>query len=292
MYTSHRVDNDTIRVPRGIEPDRYRDLSTDVWALADRDGRYLMRIYGEVLRRRSRPVLSHLSAARLWGLPILGPWPHAVHVCGGRNHVQSSTEEIVWHRDYLSDTDITEVGGLLTTSRLRTMLDLALTQPFRSAVISLDAALQERFVLPGGVVLPPVRKERLLERVSALGADPRAGRAREAASFADGRSSSSGQSLSRATMRVSRLPLPALQAVYQHSTGEDRVDFRWEPRFHIRRHTVLGEFDCEVRRDADPGRLSRLAGPGRVLTQWRWADALHPARLGAVLAAAGLRVES
>jgi hypothetical protein len=276
------------RVLRDIAPVRYRTPSTDVWATADRDGRYLMRIYATVLDRRSRPVLSHVSAARLWGLPILGPWPHAVHLRGGRRDVESSNDEIVWHRDYLSDGDIAEMGGLLVTSRLRTMVDLARTQPFRSAVISLDAALQERFVTPSGVVLPAIHKERLLERVRALGRDRDSRRAREAAVFADGRSGSSGQSLSRSTMRLARLPLPELRVRYPDGSGVDRVDFRWEGRFHVKRHTLLGDFDWEVAPIYDRARHDRLCGPDKTVVSWRWADALHPARLSAVLAAAGL----
>jgi hypothetical protein len=257
-----------------IEPDRVRDLSTDVWATADRDGRYLMRIYATVLSRRTRPVL--------------GPWPRAVHLRGSRRDLEESTDEIVWHHDYLPDADITEVGGLFATSRLRTMVDLARTQPFRSAVISLDAALQERFVTPSGVVLPAIPREHLLARVRSLPQDRAAARARQAAAFADGRSGSSGQSLSRATMHLARLPLPTLQAECRHAWGSDRVDFRWERRFHVKRLVLLGEFDCGIEQRRDRVRDSRLADADRALVRWRWADALHPARLGAVLGAAGL----
>jgi hypothetical protein len=276
-------------VLRDIEPDRVRDLSTDVWASADRDGRYLMRIYATVLGRRTLPVLSHLSAARLWGLPVLGPWPREIHLRGGRRQFEESTGEIVWHHDYLPDADVTEVGGLLVTSRLRTMVDIARSQPFRSAVISLDAALQHRFVTPGGLLLPAIPQERLLDRVRSLPPDRSAARAGEAAAFADGRSGSSGQSLSRASMHLARLPLPALQAEHPHAGGADRVDFTWEHRFHVKRQALLGEFDVGVEATRDRGREARLAGAGRALVRWCWADALHPARLGAVLAAAGLR---
>jgi hypothetical protein len=276
---------------RHIEPHPHRDLSTDVWATADRDGRYLMRIYATALTRRTPPVLSHLSAARLWGLPILGPWPREIHLRGGRRQLEESSGEIVWHHDYLPDTDIDEVGGLLATSRLRTMVDLARTQPFRSAVISLDAALQDRFVSPGGVVLTTISKEHLLERVGSLSAGPGAVRAGAAASFADGRSGSSGQSLSRATMYLAKLPLPSLQTEYRHARGFDRVHFRWDPHFHMERLTLFGEFDSGVERALDRARYARLAETGRKLVRWKWADALHPARLDAILAAAGLRAE-
>jgi hypothetical protein len=275
--------------PARLDPARHSFLSTDVWATADRDGRYLMRIYAFALGRRTPPVLSHLSAARLWGLPVLGAWPREVHVRGGRRQFEESTGELVWHHDYLPDADIAEVGGLLATSRLRTMVDLARTQSFRSAVVSLDAGLQARFVSPGGVVLPPIAKEYLVERVRSLNGDAGVLRARAAAAFADERSGSSGQSLSRATMHLAGLPAPALQTEAPYGSGIDRVQFRWDPRFHVKRRPLLGEFDAGLERAQDRARHARLAAAGRVLVRWRWADALQPTRLCAILAAAGLR---
>jgi len=202
-----------------------------------------------------------------------------------------ATPALTWHQDELPESDITEVGGLLTTTRLRTMVDLAHSQPFRSAVISLDAALQQRFVLPGGTVVPAIPQERLLERVYALRADRDRTRAQAAAGFADCRASTSGQSLSRAGMHLAGLPIPELRAVCPHPTGEDVVDFRWDERFHVKRRPLLGEFDCEVH-PGDPVRDHRLRAPGRGVARWRWADAVRPERLRALLLAAGLRPDS
>lgn len=276
---------------RELGPGRYPDASRDVWARADRDGRYLLRIYAAVLSRQSRPVLRHLSAARVWGLPILGQWPHAVHVQGGSAVTARATAALTWHRDELPESDIAEVGGLLATTRLRTMVDLARSQPFRSAVISLDAALQRRFVLPGGTLVPAIPKGRLLERVYALRTDRDRTHAQAAAEFADCRAGTSGQSLSRAGMHLAGLPIPELRAVCPHSTGEESVDFRWDERFHVKRQPLLGEFDCEVH-PGDPARDDRLRGHGHIVARWRWADAVRPDRLRALLLAAGLRPDS
>lgn len=272
-------------------PARYSDVSPDVWARADRDGRYLLRIYAAVLSSRSRPVLRHLSAARVWGLPILGPWPRAVHVQGGSRMAPRATPALTWHQDELPESDIAEVGGILTTTRLRTMVDLARSQPFRSAVISLDAALQQRFVLPSGAIVPTVPKGRLLDRVYALPAGRDRTHAREAADFADCRAGTSGQSLSRAGMHLAGLPIPELRAVCPHPAGQESVDFRWDERFHVKRRPLVGDFDCEVYPD-DPARDDRLRGQGHVVARWLWADAVQPSRLRALLLDAGLRPNS
>lgn len=290
----------TERLRRGVY------VSSSIWSNADADARYLMRIHAAVLSRHSRPVVSHLSAARVWGLPILGQWPDEVHLQGGSGQTRTSKTWIVWHHDPLPDTDVTEVDGVLVTTRLRTLVDLARSQPFRSAVISLDAGLQEHFVLPGGLVSPAVRREEVMDRVLQLGSVRGSRRARQAVGFADHRSGSAGESLSRSGILLAGMPMPELQVVYPHAFGEDRVDFRWKRRFHLKRMPLLGEFDGEVKytRDtfmggrsideivwAEKKREDRLRAPGRSMARWLWADALHPQRLRALLLNAGLRPE-
>ena len=113
-----------------------------------------------------------------------------------------------------------------------------------------------------------------------------------------------GESLSRTGILLAGMPLPELQIVYPHAFGEDRVDFRWKRRFHVRRIPLLGEFDGEVKYTraefmdgrtieevvwAEKRREDRLRAPGRSMARWLWADALRPERLRAVLLTAGLR---
>ncbi|TFC02686.1 hypothetical protein E3O42_07995 [Cryobacterium adonitolivorans] len=54
----------TERLRRGIYVPRTS------WSSADADARYLLRIQAAVMSRQARPVMSHLSAARVWGLPM------------------------------------------------------------------------------------------------------------------------------------------------------------------------------------------------------------------------------
>ena len=236
----------TERLRRGIYVPR------TIWSSADADARYLMRIQAAVLSRQSRPVVSHLSAARVWGLPV----------------------------------------------------DLARSHPFRSAVISLDAGLQERFLLPGGAVVPAVTRDEVMDRLLRLGSARGTRRARRSVGFADAKSGSAGESLSRTGIFLAGMPMPELQVVYPHPFGEDRVDFRWKRRFQLKRMPLLGEFDGEVKYTrgefmggrtidevvwAEKRREDRLRAPGRTMVRWLWADALRPERLRAMLLNAGLR---
>ncbi|MEC5184137.1 hypothetical protein RCH12_001599 [Cryobacterium sp. MP_3.1] len=288
----------TERLRRGIY------VSRTIWTSADADARYLMRIQAAVLSRQSRPVVSHLSAARVWGLPVLGQWPTEVHLQGGSGQTRTSKNWIAWHHDPLPDEDVTEIDGLLVTTRLRTLVDLARSQPFRSAVISLDAGLQEQFLLPGGAVVPAVTRDEVMDRVLRLGSARGTRRARRSVGFADAKSGSPGESLSRTGIFLAGMPMPELQVVYPHPFGEDRVDFRWKRRFHLKRMPLLGEFDGEVKYTrgefmggrtidevvwAEKRREDRLRAPGRAMVRWLWADAFRPERLRALLLNAGLR---
>ena len=49
-----------------------------------------------------------------------------------------SRNGIVWHLDRLADDDITSIGDMEVTSLARTLIDLAKTSRFGSAVTSLE----------------------------------------------------------------------------------------------------------------------------------------------------------
>lgn len=280
---------------------------SSLWDSADDDARYLLRIKAVVLTRRTQPVLSHYSAARVWGLPILGRWPSEVHIVTPGSGTRGSRNGIVWHRSDLGDDEVVEVDGLLVTSRLRTMVDLARSTGFASAVATLDAGLRERYTLPDGRRDRAILKEELVEAVAALGTVRGCRPANVAAAFADGHSGSVGESASRASVHQAGLPAPLLQVHYPRPDGyDDIVDFMWEPQHHVRRRPLLGEFDGKIKytRNQFMGgrsiedvvfeekvREDRLREPGRDMARWLWEAALSPARLRAKLLAAGLRPE-
>ena len=295
-----REKGEHVRLLRGVY------VPTDRWKAAD-DDQYLMRIQAAVLMRRSQPVLSHLSAARVWDLPILGRWPAEVHFLLPAGSKRTSRAGVVWHYDNFRDDDVVEVGGYLVTSRLRTMVDLARTTPFASAVASLNAGLRAPFLLADGERSETPAKEELQEAVARLGSARGCCAARVSADFADGQSESTGESVSRANIHLSGMPAPLLQVAYPRlGGGGDRVDFRWEARHHIRRLPLLGEFDGKANYTRDQylaGRTieevvwiekvreDRLRAPNRGMVRWLWAVATSPTWLRTLLIAAGLRPE-
>lgn len=107
---------------------------------------------------------------------------------------------------------------------------------------------------------------------------------------------SAGESLSRVQMFRLGLPRPRLQVKHEDDLGLiGHVDFDWDG--------VVGEFDGKMKYrvppDADPSEAAEIVWRekkredrlriGSQVARWTWEIALHRDRLGAVLAAKGVR---
>ncbi len=190
--------------------------------------------------------------------------------------------------------DVRLVNGLFVTSLERTLIDLAATTSFASAVISMDHALGDDL----GRATPMTTKELVVEELNRL--DLRRGRARieSVVSFAVACSGSPGESLSRVRFHELGFPAPNLQVEFIHHTGiKDRCDFDWEE------FGLIGEFDghgkyLDPRLRAglsvdqivirEKQREDRLRTRRPRFSRWEWRDALEPGRLLAILTDAGL----
>lgn len=149
------------------------------------------------------------------------------------------------------------------TSIARTVTDLARTAPFRSGVVVADSALH-------------ARKTTAAELGAALAGCahwPGSGRAREVTVFADGRSESPFESISRVAFRDGGLPPPDLQVWVGGENGPvGRVDFLW------REFATIAEADGALKY-ADPDRarlqLRRDAGlreAGFEVVHFSWTE--------------------
>jgi hypothetical protein len=281
LMRSHGLDErDGRALRRGFEQGEQNRLrrglyiSSRSWQELDDDAQYRARIQAVMISRRTSPVLSHASAAHMWRLPRLGPWPAEVHLTVRGSTTRESKLGIVWHHDLISYDEVVRIDGMLVTSLLRTLVDIARGAPYIDAVVALDAGLHRPFLLPGGSQDHAVAREQLVEAVHNLGSSRGCRGARAAVSFADGR--------------------------------EDIVDFFWEARHTRQLMPLLGEFDGKVKYTraeytrglpieevvwAEKIREDRLRGPGRSMVRWLWRTALSPERLRATLLDAGLRPE-
>jgi very-short-patch-repair endonuclease len=127
-------------------------------------------------------VLSHLSAARTWNLPLLSA-PEKPHIIIPTKRHPRPGPPAVLHWSEVS----TEERRIGTTSLVRTVGDCARLLPFGEALAVADAALA------GGLLLP----EELLAATGSM-RGPGCPNAREVAVWADGRAASFLESMLRA----------------------------------------------------------------------------------------------
>jgi hypothetical protein len=148
---------------------------------------------------RETAVLSHTSAARLWGMPVsrrVGPTIRLTDPAQWRRGRG-------WHMTCapLLPTERWRSGPLLLTSASRTLVDCAREWPLEDAVVAMDAAL-----LAGRTTGMALR-----QAAAAVHHWPGASRAVRAAGLADGRAESPLETRGRLRIVGSGLPTPELQ---------------------------------------------------------------------------------
>jgi hypothetical protein len=273
-------------------------LPTHVWAQLGTDERFRARVHAAALSCGGRHVFSHLSAAALWRLPMVGSWPDKPEVvrepaAGGKSRAAFRA-----HGAGVPEA-VVVIDRVPVTGLARTVVDVARSARLGTAVTMADAAMAGRPSGTGPLPAIGVTREELL---SELDAQPgRAGRSRCAIAIglADAASGSPGESVSRVGMYLQGLPAPVLQQEFRDRRGLiGYVDFWW-PDF-----SVIGEFDGlgKYRREdmlrgvspadaviAEKVREDRLRALGPRVVRWGWETAVSPSRLADVLHGAGIR---
>lgn len=259
----------------------------------------LARIAAVVGTRRGRVVLSHESAASIWGLPRIGPPPAVVELVDARGTRPRSMNGVVWRRTPFDCTEVVERNGFLVTGLLQTVTDLACDRGFVSSVAALDAATGASLRSDALIVEPGIPVAAVAARLREFGRRRGVGAADRALAFADARAESAGESLSRAQMHLLGFPAPQLQVCFDRADGGvDRVDFDW-PEFG-----AYGEFDGDLKyldpryrggRTIEEVVLAEKKRDQRIslrhrrrVAHWYWAIALRPHMLATVLADLGL----
>lgn len=264
-------------------------VRTEDWLALDFEGRHVARMHAVQLVR-PETVFSHLSAAILWGLPVVGgrlAVPHSVMPVtrGGR-----SMNGL--HRHAIAQPlEVTRIGGLNVTGLAHTAVHVAAGYGPQVSVPVLDAVLG----MPAG----PVPKERLAELAAEVPGSSGSARCAWAIEFADARSGSPGESVSRVGIHRLGLPRPILQERFDDASGLIGITDFWWPDCR-----VIGEFDGlgkYLREEFTGGksvaevvleekrRENRLRALDTRVARWDWAIARDNAALRRVLSDAGLR---
>ena len=248
-------------------------VETPVWATADPCTRHRLLVRATLLLGERRGVVCARSAVAWHGLDTLSAPPAEVHVRvpaagGGRSSglLVRHVGEVV---PQLCQTD----GEVVLVTPAMAAVEMACTVPFREGVVVCDSALRSG-----------VAQQEMALALTAVAGRTGAPEARRAAGFADGRSGSAGESLSRVVLREIGLDPEDLQTAIRDERGLVGItDFSW-----LSNRTV-GEFDGRVKYGRDgpnaenrdvlwreKQREDRLRALGLEVVRWTWADLDHP----------------
>jgi len=184
-----------VRLRRGVYV-----TSDDLAAIEHRGSRHRTECLAVLLALdRSSAALSHTSAARLWGLPVLR----------GSDPTVRLTDPAQWRRGqgYLMSCaplpagDVATTGPFRLTTPTRTLVDCAREWALEDAVVAIDAAL-----LHGRCTLEELRRA-----TDGMHHWPGIPRAVRAVSLADGRAESPLETRGRLRIVGSGFPTPELQ---------------------------------------------------------------------------------
>ncbi|MDP9026073.1 MAG: hypothetical protein M3N46_00775 [Actinomycetota bacterium] len=238
-------------------------------------------------------VFSHTSAAALWRIPRIGPWPARIHVTSAQT-AGRTTPHFVRHTGGSALAPDT-IDGVQVTALARTVVDLARTESTTNAVLAADASMAGIVLGDRTFVIP---RDDLVREVDLIGSGRGVRSARFVVDFANPLSGSPGETRSRISIARAGLTPPILQQCFEDEEGRMFVDFWW-PELG-----VAGEFDGEgkYRRSEFTGgrsaadvvvdekkREDRLRRQVSTVARWGWEVAGSPLQLGALLRAAGVK---
>lgn len=216
------------------------------------------------------PLVSHISAAALYDLPLVEADLDWVHTTCARTSGGQRVGGVHRHVGHRQDCT-RRIDGVLVTSPARTLIDLARTTSLRTAVPAIDEAMRTGLV----------RREELVADLASCGRQHGSARARIALRLADGRCESPGESLSKVVLHTLRIEIPVSQVEVFSATGRllGRCDF-W-----VEGTATLGEFDGLVKYGGIPDgpnaraaliaekrREDAIRHEGGVLLRWIWKD--------------------
>ncbi|GHG54440.1 hypothetical protein GCM10011331_20240 [Flavimobilis marinus] len=186
-------------------------------------------------------VLSHESAALVWGLPV---WrtPRVTHLNVSHSRSALAATDVVRHVRTIAPTSLIDMGGFWITDLEQTVLDVACSRPAADGLVVADAALRAG-----------ADAEELRRLVASAAGRRGVVRARELVELADGGAESAWESFTRLHALAYGLPAPTTQLAIASRMGDFRADVGWE---ELR---LLLEFDGLVKYTAlaggDPGRV-------------------------------------
>ncbi|SNR36193.1 DUF559 domain-containing protein [Blastococcus mobilis] len=221
------------------------------------------RITAVLLSAPPNAVVSHVTAATIWGLAIpMQPEDPRVHLTVVTGSAVRARVDRSIHRRPLMAAEVVERLGFRLTNPQRTWRDLAATLA-PSALLAVTDQLLAHWCSVDDL------HAQLRLRPSGRGS----ARARAVLPVADPRAESPMESVLRWLLHTAGVPAPELQYVIRTAGGEFRADFAWPE------HGVVVEFDGAVHRERgvfvrDLRRQNALVAAGWTVLRFSGADVL------------------
>lgn len=260
------------RIARGLY------VPAEEWKSLKRWEQHLVLAHAVGQRGAGGVILSHESAAMVLGINLLGAAPAKVQAVASRGSGGAHAGS-VRIRTTTSAVEPVEVGGAWVTPPARTVIDIAATHSFESALVAADSALRQRLVT----------LDELYAEMEHAAGRPGIRRVRAVIQRADGASGAASESLSRARMYQLGARIPVLQKRFFVAGTEYFVDFYWEDE------DAIGECDGLMKYQTAAGvpnsralisekyREDELRARVRLFRRWGWDDAWRVTGLERVL---------
>lgn len=264
---------DLIRVVRGV----YGTVRSSAPAGVDQRAHEYCQLIRSSALCGDDPLISHASAAALHKLPLVEIDRDVVHVTQQARSGGQRRGRVFRHLGAAA-IEQTRIDGIRVTSVPRTLVDLARTNSFRSAVAAIDAALHDG----------SASKEQLADEVRSAAGRSGAAAARRAIEFADGLSESPGESLTRAALCELGFPPPQLQmrVLDRHGVFLGRVDLAYLELGLLIEFDGLVKYgglvdgpDARTALIREKRREDGLRSSGFIVLRLTWSDLNRPAHL-------------
>jgi uncharacterized protein DUF559 len=196
--------------PKALRGPRFRRLFTAIYIRADVEITFEVRSHAAYLLLDGRGALGGFSAAELLGASC-GPVDAPAEIITPRGLL--TRRGLLVRHDELAPDEVTDAGGCVVTSPLRTAYDLARRLPLVEAVVALDALGFAQKIVPADVL--PLARRHLGGRGSA--------QLPEAVALSNALAESPMETRIRLALHVAGLPPPVLQ----HPVGPYRLDMSY-----------------------------------------------------------------
>jgi len=268
-----------------------RGVYVEDWLLASASGDpelcHALHVAALLLLLAYPAVAATTSAARILGLEFLTAPPPELVVISDHPAVKGGRRDGYLIRSAaLPQHHLRVRHGVALTAAARTVVDLAGELPFKDAVVLGDCALR----------LGRASMRQLREVLCDCSGWPDMRAAQEVVAFADKKSGSVLESVSRVAFREQGIPPPDTQvAIGDEWEQYGEVDFLWEEFNVIGEADGLGKYEPDARRSvrdkvrAEKRREERLGDAGYEVVRWGWEDANNPPRLAGRIRAAFVR---